>query len=191
MFLNYLKNKTFEIVFALALLFLVVYGLRCWWKPNGSGSYSTKKIWDRIVLPGDLLPERDKKMEEFKKAPKDDSLGESKCRQVIERIFNQDFKKARPDFLKNSVTGSNQNLELDCYNEKLKIAIEYQGRQHYEYVPFFHNNSKAVFENGKYRDEFKRRMCKEKDILLIEVPYTVEIDDIEQFIKTELKAKYK
>lgn len=144
-----------------------------------------------IALPGDYLPVEKLKTGEdkFKMPPKDDSAGEKMCRQVIEKIFNEDFKKVRPDFLKNSITDSKQNLELDCYNEKLKIAVEYNGRQHYEFVPFFHNNSKAVFQNQQYRDEFKRRVSKENGIFLIEVPYTVELDQIEDFIKNALKNK--
>jgi len=88
-------------------------------------------------------------------------------------MFQRPFRKQRPTFLNNPVTGGTYNLELDCYNEELQLAVEFNGRQHYEYVPFFHKNKEA-FLNQKYRDEMKRRKCYERGILLIEVPYTEE-----------------
>jgi hypothetical protein len=114
-----------------------------------------------------------------------DSKGEIECRNVLEDIFRRPFKKYRPDFLNNPVTGGNFNMELDCYNPELKLAVEYSGKQHYEYVPYFHKNKEA-FLNQKYRDELKRRMCKDNMITLIEVPYTVKIEDIRDYLKQKL-----
>ena len=45
---------------------------------------------------------------------KSESKGEIECRRYLETIFQVPFPKARPDFLKNPVTGN--NLELDCFN---------------------------------------------------------------------------
>ena len=47
----------------------------------------------------------------------------------FEKIYNKKFAKCKPLWLKNQ-RGS--QLELDGYNDELKIAFEYQGRQHYE-----------------------------------------------------------
>ena len=70
------------------------------------------------------------------------------------------------------------------YNEELKLALEYNGAQHYKYIPYFHK-SKDAFHNQKYRDEIKKYKCKENGIRLIEVPYNVK--DIEEFIERELR----
>ena len=113
-----------------------------------------------------------------------ESKGERASRAAAERIFNKPFTKIRPDFLKNDVT--QHNLELDVYNEELQLAIEYSWRQHYEFVPFFHKNYEA-FLNQKYRDEMKKTKCKEHGIKLIEIPYTVKLEDIESFIRIEAK----
>ena len=114
-----------------------------------------------------------------------DSKGEIECRRVLENMFRRSFKKYRPDFLNNPVTGGSFNMELDCYNPELKLAVEYSGKQHYEYVPYFHKNKEA-FLNQKYRDELKRRMCKDNMVTLIEVPYTVKIEDIENYLSSKL-----
>ena len=114
-----------------------------------------------------------------------DSKGEIETKRVLEKIFNKPFEKIRPAFLNNPVTGGIHNLEIDCYNDELKLGVEYNGVQHYKYTPFFHKNKEA-FHNQKYRDELKRRMCKDNGICLIEVPHTVQHEDIEKFLKQEL-----
>ena len=88
--------------------------------------------------------------------------------------------------MNNPVTGGNFNLELDCYNQDLNIACEYNGAQHYKYIPYFHKNKEA-FYNQRYRDELKRRICKDNGIILIEVPHTVKTENIENYISKELK----
>ena len=71
------------------------------------------------------------------------SIGEKICINVIKEIqFNDKdagfykFEKIRPNWLRCSY--SNRPLELDLYYEELKVAIEYNGKQHNEYVPYFH-----------------------------------------------------
>lgn len=117
-----------------------------------------------------------------------ESKGEAECRRVLEKMFDRPFPKARPDILRNPVTGGMFNLELDCYNPELNIAVEYHGPQHYKFIPFFHKNREA-FENQKYRDYMKKEMCQKNGILLIEVPYTVKVEKIEEFLKEKLQKK--
>ena len=122
-----------------------------------------------------------------KKAPRQ-SKGEIECRHVLENIFHKPFPSSRPDFLRNPVTGGSFNLELDCYNSEMGIAVEYNGVQHYKYTPYFHR-SKEHFLNQKYRDDMKRRMCIDNNILLIEVPYDVKIENIKAYIIDALRKK--
>jgi hypothetical protein len=117
-----------------------------------------------------------------------DSKGEVECRRVLQRIFNRPFDKIRPNFLNNPVTGGNFNMELDCYDDGLKLGVEYDGRQHAEYTPFFHKNKEA-FYNQQYRDELKKRMCKDNGVTLINIPHTVKHDDIEYYLMKELHKK--
>jgi hypothetical protein len=111
------------------------------------------------------------------------SKGERECKRSIEEITRKPFIKYRPDFLKNKVTG--KNLELDCYNDEIGLAIEYNGIQHYEYTPVFHKN-KESFYNTKYRDEMKETLCRENGVKLIVVPYTVKLQDIKTYIQEKM-----
>lgn len=114
---------------------------------------------------------------------KSSSSGEAECKRVLEKYFNKPFHKYRPNFLNNPITDN--NLELDCYNEEVGLAVEYNGAQHYKYTPYFHK-SKEAFHNQQYRDYIKRDLCKKNGIRLIEVPYTVKIHDIENYILGKL-----
>ena len=118
------------------------------------------------------------------RAPPKDSKGEIECKRVMEKLFRAPFVRDRPDFLRNDVNNGS-NLELDIVNYDLGLAVEYSGKQHYEYNKFFHRN-KEHFLNQKYRDEIKRMKCKENNITLIEVPYSIKIEDIESFLKKTL-----
>ena len=115
-----------------------------------------------------------------------ESKGEAECRRVLQSLFKRKFASSRPDFLRNPVTGGNFNLELDCYDSLMKLAVEYNGVQHYVYTPYF-QKSKAHFLNQKYRDDMKQRICKENGVILITVPYTVKLKDIHSFIVGECR----
>jgi len=121
-----------------------------------------------------------------RRGPPQESKGEAECRRVLQKLFKRPFHKARPDFLRNPVTGGNFNLELDCYDTELRLAVEYNGVQHYKYVPYFHR-SKDGLTLQKYRDDMKRRICREHGITLIEVAYTIKLEDIEAYIIGELR----
>ena len=113
-----------------------------------------------------------------------ESKGEKICRNVLEDYFNVKFSKARPVFLVNPLT--NNPLELDCYNEDKKIAVEYNGVQHYKFSPYFHKTYKD-FVYQVYRDKIKKKLCNEHNIKLITVPYTVSNENIKKYILDNLK----
>lgn len=110
-----------------------------------------------------------------------ESRGERACRRAAEELTGMPFNKARPNFLRNEITG--RNLELDCYNPDLNIGIEYDGKQHYGQSSYFHTNREA-FYNQKYRDDMKRRLCAQNGTELIVVSHTVK--DVESYVKAEL-----
>lgn len=187
--LNHIKhiytNNRFELILGVCILFILMYSIyRNWY--GYSGTWSAKE--DLIMNPYSLLYKADSRADvraDSRTSNKKESRGETECRRVLQIIFKRPFYNVRPDFLSNPVTG-NRNLELDCYDPGLKLAVEYNGAQHYEYIPFFHKNKEA-FYNQKYRDVMKRQMCKDNGVRLIEVPNTVKLQDIESFLRTELR----
>jgi hypothetical protein len=169
-----IENK-FVLFFAMAVVVLVVIML--WNFLSGEkGTYvdHTSMMWTLLGKKKSFKTNNTKPFE---------SKGEIECRRVAELVTGKPFPKARPSFMQNVVSG--QNLELDCYSDKLKIAIEYNGEQHYKYTPHFHS-SKDAFYNMKYRDEMKARLCKQNGIRLVIVPYTVKLNDIENFLREAL-----
>lgn len=93
---------------------------------------------------------------------------EKECRDIFESLLGVKFKKTRPDFLKNELTG--RNLELDGYNEYLKLAFEYDGAQHFK-VKDLWGGTKALLKIHEL-DLIKNKKCIENNIILIRIPYT-------------------
>lgn len=114
------------------------------------------------------------------------SKGEAECKRVLEKIFQCEFHSVRPNWLKNPET--KRNLELDCYNETCKVAVEYNGKQHYVFPNGFHKKESDFFKQVR-RDEYKVDCCERNGVFLIRVPWKVKIEDIEQYIYNIL-SKY-
>ena len=166
---SFWKHYDFEIIVFLCMVYILSYSIyRLFSGKKGSWSY----FYTYHKEP------------DTKKKKSFQSKGELECKNVLENIFNKPFDKCRPDFLSNPVTG-NVNLELDCYNDELKLAVEYNGIQHYKFTPYFHKNYEA-FQNQKYRDYMKQDLCKKNDIVLITVPYTVSNGKIKQYLVDKL-----
>ena len=110
---------------------------------------------------------------------------EAVCREIFEKLFEQKFPKNRPEFLRR---GNGHKLELDGYNEELEIAFEYQGKQHYEYLPLFHKTEED-FKMQQKRDRYKYRLCQKNNIVLLLIPYKFTYKDpqeMEDFIVDQL-----
>jgi len=115
---------------------------------------------------------------------------ENMMRDLLEKYTGKKFPNVRPDFMKHNKTG--KNLELDCYNEELKLAFEYHGRQHYRYCPdLFHKKGFHVFKNQLARDVAKYKLCFQNNIRLIVIPYYkytyLNYKEFKAFIKLTLK----
>lgn len=170
LFQDWWNINGYELLLSLTILFIICYAV---YRIGKEGSYNSV-----VYIPTDLSVEK-------KRRPPQESKGEVECRRVLEKIFGRPFIKARPNFLNNPVTGGNFNLELDCYNEEMRLAVEYSGVQHYKYVPYFHKNKEA-FLNQKYRDQMKRDLCAKHGVLLIEVSHEVKTEDIESYLRERL-----
>jgi len=75
-------------------------------------------------------------------------------------------------------------MPFDFYIPSKKLVIEYQGRQHFEFVSHFHK-TKADFVQSKKRDELKRAWCIANKIRLLEISY-LDYKKIPSILKTTL-----
>lgn len=58
----------------------------------------------------------------------------------------------------------------DFYIPKQKMMIECHGRQHYEFIKYFHKTA-AGFIKSLQRDNQKKEFCEINEIELVELPY--------------------
>lgn len=157
------------------LLILILYIFNIFFKEKGTYA---QKLYDTYDVP--TTP----RFQYMQHTPNDSKL-ELQAKFILEDIFKRPFYKIRPDFLRNDVTG--HNLEIDLYNDELRLAVEVQGDQHYKFTPFFHK-SNADFLNQRYRDEMKKDKCRKEGITLIEVPYKVG-KNIKSYIVQQLRLE--
>jgi hypothetical protein len=108
---------------------------------------------------------------------------ENECRRIFTKLFKLLFPKRRPFWLINPKTG--WRLELDGYNEELKLAFEYNGLQHYRCTDKF--GGEVQFERLKFRDDIKRQLCLEHGIALIIIPHNIKMYKLENYIISELR----
>ena len=166
-FNSFWKKHQFKIIVIISILIICI--LACY--NSEEGTYSTSYVY---------IPEK-----KHTNIPKE-SKGEKECRRVMELIFNRPFPNQRPLFLRNSVTG--KPLEIDCCNLDMKLGVEYNGKQHYSYCPHFHKNFEA-FRTQQYRDQMKYRLCSDNQFDLIVVPYSMPLDNIENYLRRELLSR--
>lgn len=113
-----------------------------------------------------------------------ESKGEKECREVLQDLYpGHKFINIRPEWLINPKT--NRRLELDCYCEELMIAVEFNGKQHYEEVAIYSGDPNYQME----KDAVKVQKCKERGVLLIVVKY--DVVDIREFILSQIRKSKK
>lgn len=109
-----------------------------------------------------------------------ESSGERALFQILNQLFGEKnfYRYARPSWL--------SGLELDFYVPSHKLAFEFDGKQHFEYVSHFHE-SEDSFESQKARDAKKDELCKKNLVRLIRIKYDFEFskENIQLLIATE------
>ena len=103
------------------------------------------------------------------------SYAEMLCRTAVEKLFGKRFHRIRKEGMR-SLRG--RPLELDIYNDNLKIAIEHHGLQHYEAVENW--TGEEGLRTQRLHDQRRREFCRENGILLIEIRQLGEKTSLEQ-----------
>ena len=89
---------------------------------------------------------------------------------VLKKIFpkNEIHYNKRHKNIINPKT--NHPSELDCFIPEINLAFEFQRIQHNEKHRFFHSDKgKKSFDELKFRDDYKKKRCKDLGITLIEI----------------------
>jgi len=114
-------------------------------------------------------------------------LSERTCRYIFESIFKEKFIKTHINVY--GIGGG--KLELDGYCEKLKLAFEHNGPQHYKPKIYGVNNEENLqdkFLIQTQNDKIKKEWCKKNGITLIVIKelgkYTKE-KTLHKIIKTQ------
>ena len=109
------------------------------------------------------------------------SFQERACKTVFDGIFSKISSSHK--YFNWLINERGNKMHLDCYLEweGQAIALEFQGKQHREFVPVFYKSFEE-FENRMKDDARKARLCEENGVKLIVVPDTVSLDEMQDFI---------
>ena len=111
------------------------------------------------------------------------SRSERFVRLHFERLFCEKFPSCRPKWLTSS---RGNRMELDGYCQKLRLAFEYHGMQHFVHKERYHRHTGALAQR-QADDQNKRDLCKAIGVHLIEISYLVSIDKLQEHIISECK----
>lgn len=102
---------------------------------------------------------------------------ETKLYTLISKIFENEpiIREASPDWL--------ERQRIDIYLPTRKLAIEYQGQQHFQPISIF--GGEESFTKNFQRDETKKRKCLENNIDLVEFKFTEPLTL--EYVRNKLK----
>lgn len=113
-------------------------------------------------------------------------IGERICKDYFEQLFGSPFPKSHPKWL---VNDRGNQMELDGYCKKLKLAFEHQGEQHFTTNTHFLTSIEDLRQRQK-DDQLKIELCKDNGINLIivpEIPNRLPLEKIKSLIKDQCK----
>lgn len=106
-------------------------------------------------------------------------LRELYVRELFHHLFQLPFERTRSlAWLRNERGNS---MELDGYSELLNLAFEHNGQQHYEIDGFF-NRSESQLSRRLNDDAEKARLCIENNVVLIVVPHSIPLVEIQPYV---------
>jgi len=113
----------------------------------------------------------------------DKSISQTLLTRVVEEIFPLPQYNIRTNYLLpqlyNKKTKANQQLDIVVFEHNtIKLAIEYDGKQHFMPVNFGSGEEKAIkgFKRQKYLDRRKNKIMNKNNIPLIRFSYLDKID---------------
>lgn len=114
---------------------------------------------------------KQKKFEKNRIGPRIRNKSEDMCRRVLERLTGCNWPSTRNV----GILGNHgRQLELDCYSEELKAAVEIQGGQHAS-LHYYNGHDEDRLERIRGNDDIKAIYCMEHGIKLYRV-WLVHVD---------------
>ena len=111
--------------------------------------------------------------------------------QLIQELLTEwNYKYQYQYFIKADQILKNSNkVIVDFYLEinGKRVIIEYNGMQHYTYVPYFHRGGLIDFINQTKRDMWLKNYCKKNDILLLSYSYLLDEETLKNRLYKSLK----
>ena len=107
------------------------------------------------------------------------SHGELEVKKYLEKNYSNLFEMQK----KFEECKNIKKLPFDFYIDKYKIAIEYQGKQHYFDNYFIKHKDISI----SIRDNIKKQYCIDNNIFLIEIPYIIKLKEIPNFLNKQLE----
>jgi copper oxidase (laccase) domain-containing protein len=102
---------------------------------------------------------------------------------ILDEIFPNSYY-IRNGYYSFLISPKGEPMQLDIYYPDLRLAVEYDGRQHTEYNAYFHK-SKAQFKYLQDCDALKNKLCAQLGITLIRIPYDKKLS--KEYIIKKLK----
>lgn len=178
------KNTSFKKSSELSPKFIPNNVMRYWtFLDYAKSSYFPEKYIDILKRPQKYISQCNNMAEYIKTENKWKS--EELVFEYTKKLFNkhQVIYQHRPYFLR---TYSGQ-MSYDVFVCGENIAIEYQGKQHFEPVEFF--GGQKHFEEQRKRDALKREKSEQNGVILIYVNYWEEISL--ELIRSKVEEEYK
>lgn len=131
-------------------------------------NFTTKIMWECLkcanswtATPGNILFHN-------KGCPKCNTIGSNE--KLMHQLFGENHLDYETHYSIKNIDILERNLIFDAYFPTLKLAIEYNGEQHYSSKKFFSApNPEECFRKQQERDEHKRDFCKRSGIQLLEI----------------------
>jgi hypothetical protein len=118
--------------------------------------------------------------------------------EALKRLFGPtvDFKKVRPPWLINPVSGKRLEFDLagkvQLGGKSVEVAFEIDGESHFVYPSrWFPLGTREAFKAMQARDKCKEAQAHRRGVILVRVPWTLRCDPvaIEAFLREEFHCR--
>lgn len=155
---------------------------------NGNIANNVRNRFNAVNISNNLIREYYKKLKRNLRSV-ENKIRSKKGFNIVGSLYNESLlynliKNTFPKY--NVITQYSPDWlgrqRIDIFIEELNLAIEYNGKQHYEPITYF--GGKEGFIKTVERDKMKKQKCKRNGCELIEVKYDEDLQKTVELIKT-------